>query len=152
MFSFLQRKNKFFSTEEQESITEAIRTAEQRTSGEVRVFVESRCRYMDAIDRAAEIFFKLEMDETKEHNGVLVYIALKDRQLAVFGDAGIHQKVGTDYWNKEVHMMISNFNKENYAEGIRQCILDIGEALHAHFPYNKDIDKNELPDDIVFGR
>ena len=92
------------------------------------------------------------MDETKEHNGVLVYVALKDRQLAVFGDEGIHKKVGTDYWNKEVEVMISNFNKENYAEGIRQCILDIGEALHTHFPYNKDIDKNELPDDIVFGR
>ena len=148
----LFRKRQFFTAEERNNIVEAVRSTELLTSGEVRVFVESRCRYVDAVDRAAEIFFKLEMDETKEHNGVLVYVALKDRQLAVFGDEGIHQKVGTDYWNKEVEVMISNFNKENYAEGIRQCVLDIGEALRTHFPYNKDIDKNELPDDIVFGR
>jgi uncharacterized membrane protein len=148
----LFKKKQFFREEERKQIVEAVQSAELRTSGEVRVFVESHCRYMDALDRAAEIFFKLEMDETKEHNGVLVYVALKDRQLAVFGDEGIHKKVGTDYWNKEVQGMISNFNKENYAEGIRQCILDIGEALHTHFPYNKDTDKNELPDDIVFGR
>jgi uncharacterized membrane protein len=152
MVSLLRKKNNFFTAGENRLITEAIRQAELHTSGEVRVFVENRCSYMDALDRAAEIFFSLKMDKTKDRNAVLVYVAMKDHQLAVFGDEGIHQKVGIDFWNQEVKKMISSFNKENYAEGISTVVADIGEALQTHFPYDKDTDKNELPDDIVFGR
>ena len=148
----LFRKKPFFTAEEQERIVQAIREAEQRTSGEVRVFVESRCRYMDAIDRAAEVFFGLEMDETDDHNGVLVYVAIKDHQLALFGDKGIHEKVGTAFWNEEVRRMIQQFDRNDIAQGIADCVRDIGEALHSHFPYDNDTDKNELPDEIVFGR
>ena len=151
MFSFL-RKKEFFSQGERLRIVEAVQLAEQRTSGEVRVFVESRCRYMDAIDRAAEVFFALKMEKTEQRNAVLIYVALKDRQLAVFGDEGIHQKVGDQYWQDKVKRMIHNFNREDYAEGIRQCVTDVGEALHYHFPYDRQTDKNELPDEIVFGR
>jgi uncharacterized membrane protein len=151
LFSFFKKKE-FFTVEESQQIVDAVRKAERRTSGEVRVFVESRCSYMDAIDRAKEIFSDLKMYETNDRNAVLVYIALKDKQLAVFGDEGIHNKLGDDYWNAEVKKMISNFNKENYAAGIQQVVGDIGEALTKHFPFNNDTDKNELPDDIVFGK
>ena len=130
----------------------AVRHAEQRTSGEVRVFVEGRCRWMDAIDRAAEIFFSLQMEKTEQRNAVLVYIAIKDRQLAVFGDEGIHKKVGDEYWNRVVKEMLDKFNRNNYAEGIAECVIQVGEALNKHFPYDKGTDKNELPDDIVFGK
>jgi uncharacterized membrane protein len=151
LFSLFRKKH-IFNEEETKLITNAIRGAEQRTSGEVRVFAESHCRWVDAIDRAAELFFMLQMEKTAERNAVLVYVAIKDRQLAVFGDEGIHRKVGTPYWDKVVHEMLSSFNKHNYAEGIAHCVEQVGEALYKHFPYNKDIDKNELPDDIVFGR
>ncbi len=151
MFSIFKKK-RFFTDAETQQIIAAIRQAERRTSGEVRVFVESRCRYVDALDRAAEIFFKLEMSKTDDRNAVLLYVAMKDRQLAVFGDEGIHKKVGADYWNKEVGLLIANFNRQNYAEGISKCVMDIGEALHYFFPFDNDTDKNELPDDIVFGK
>ena len=151
MFSFFKKKN-FFTAEEQQLIIEAIQNAERMTSGEVRVFVESKCSYMDAIDRAAELFFQLEMQKTDDHNAVLVYVAMKDRQLAVFGDEGIHNKVGNEYWSTEVKKMISNFNRENYAAGIAEVVKDIGTALTKNFPFNNDTDKNELPDDIVFGK
>ena len=130
---------------------EAVRNAERHTSGEIRVFVESRCPYMDAIERAGQVFFKLQMQKTDDRNAVILYVAIKDRQLAVFGDEGIHARVGQEYWNRKVQQIISSFNRENYAEGIRQCIAEIGEALHTHFPFDNDTDKNELPDDIVFG-
>lgn len=149
---YLRRKRSLFPEEDTRLIVKAIRQAEKSTSGEVRVFVESRCPWMDAIDRAAELFFRLKMDKTEQRNGVLVYIAMKDRQLAVFGDEGIHQKVGSEYWNKLVAEMLSSFNKEDYAKGIAECVIQIGEALHTHFPYDRDTDKNELPDEIVFGR
>ena len=148
----LFRKKEFFTDAERQSIINAVREAEQRTSGEVRVFVEHHCRYVDAIDRAVEIFARLQMDKTELRNGVLVYVATKDRQLAIFGDEGIHQKVGDQYWQHEVMKLITAFNRKNVPEGIRQCVLDVGEALCTHFPYDKDTDKNELPDDIVFGR
>lgn len=148
----LFRKKDFFNTEEKQQITDAIRQAEKMTSGEVRVFVESKCSYMDAIDRAAELFFQLQMQKTEARNAVLVYVAMKDRQLAIFGDEGIHQKVGDDYWSAEIRKLISNFNRENYAAGISEVVEDIGVALTKHFPYDNDTDKNELPDDIVFGK
>ena len=151
MFSFFKRKD-IFTAEEQQLIIEAIQNAERLTSGEVRVFVESKCSYMDAIDRAAELFFQLEMQKTDDRNAVLVYVAMKDRQLAVFGDEGIHKRVGNEYWSTEVKKMISNFNRENYAAGIAEVVKDIGTALTKNFPFNNDSDKNELPDDIVFGK
>src|SRR5204863_1033223 len=142
MFSFFKKKD-FFSAEEQQLIIESIRNAERMTSGEVRVFVESTCSYIDAIDRAAELFFQLEMQKTDDRNAVLVYVAMKDRQLAVFGDQGIHNRVGNEFWNSEVQKMITNFNRENYAEGISEIVSDIGEALTKNFPFNKETDKNE---------
>ena len=147
-----KKQKEFFSAEEKQRILEAIREAEQRTSGEVRIFIESRCRYVDAIDRAQEIFFSLGMDKTAERNASLVYVAVKDRQAAVFGDEGIHQKVGQKYWEEEVNKMMVSFKQASLANGIAQCIGDIGQALHQFFPYDRDTDKNELPDEIVFGR
>jgi uncharacterized membrane protein len=146
------KKKELFNEEDKQLIIEAVRNAEKRTSGEIRVFVESRCRYVDAMDRAADIFFGLKMENTANRNAVLIYVAIKDRQLAVLGDEGIHQKLGQEYWEAEVKKLINNFNKDDFAEGIRQCVTAIGEALYYHFPYDKQTDKNELPDDIVFGK
>ena len=149
---FWQKERSFFTPEERQLIVDAVRHAEHRTSGEIRVYVESRCKYVDAIDQAAEIFFGLQMDQTADRNAVLLYVAMKDHQLAIVADEGIYQKLGQEYWNDEIKIMISNFNQDDYASGIRQCVTDIGEALHEHFPFDNKSDKNELPDDIVFGR
>lgn len=151
MFHIFNRRKEFFKLDEKNRIVEAIRSNERKTSGEIRVFVESRCSWVNPLDRAAEVFFGLKMDKTDQRNAVLVYVATKDRQVAVFGDEGIYKKVGTAYWDIEVKKMIGNFTSFSIAEGIRQCVIDIGDALHAHFPYDNDNDKNELPDDIVFG-
>ena len=151
IFSFLLKRKDWFTPQEHEAIINAIRSSEKRTSGEIRVFIESRCSFVDPVDRAVEVFFGLKMDQTEDRNGVVLYIAMKDHQLAVFGDKGIHEKVGTEFWNKEVSTMLSSFRKENYATGIVQIVTEIGEALLTHFPYENE-DRNELPDDIVFGR
>ena len=150
MFSLFKKKE-FFSKEENDKIVAAIRDAEKCTSGEVRVFVERKCRFVDPIDRAVEIFAELKMENTKDRNAVLVYVAIKDRQLAIYGDSGIHAKTGEQYWKQEVAKMVSHFNNENYADGISNCVADIGHALQTYFPYDKETDKNELPDEIIFG-
>ena len=147
-----QSDKDFFTAEEKARILEAIRLAEQRTSGEVRLFVESHCRFVDPLDRAKEIFFSLKMDQTAERNASLIYLAVKDHQAAIYGDEGIHQKVGQKYWEDEINKMLLQFKERHLADGLCLVISDIGEALHQHFPYDRDTDKNELPDDIVFGR
>ncbi len=146
-----QKKKEFFSETEKQQLVAAIQQAEKQTSGEVRLFVESRCRFVDPVDRAREVFLQLGMNKTKDRNGTLVYIAFDDHQLAVFGDEGIHQRVGQGYWEAEVAKMIREFRSEHVVDGICQVVTDIGTALQQHFPYNSETDKNELPDDIVFG-
>lgn len=151
IFPLFKQKD-FFTQKEIEAITEAIRNSEKRTSGEIRVFVESKCRFVEPLDRAYEIFTGLKMEATAERNAVLIYLATRDHQLALFADEGIHKKTGQRFWNEEVALMLSQFNKDNYADGLINVITDVGEALHTHFPYQPGVDKNELPDDIVFGK
>src|SRR5690606_32321281 len=150
MFRF-SKKKPFFSPEENERIVESIREAERQTSGEVRLFVESRCTYVDALDRAKEIFENLKMEETEFRNGVLFYVAIEDKQLAIFADSGIHEATGNEYWKNVVHEILSVFSKNDIVGGITTTILSIGQALKSHFPYEMKMDKNELPDEIIFG-
>ena len=148
---FFPRKD-FFSETEKKQIVDAIKSAERQTSGEIRVYVESHCRFVNPLDRAAEVFAVLKMEKTAAHNAVLIYVAFKDRQLALLGDKGIHEKVGNAFWNEKVQTILSHFSRAGYAEGLARIVTEIGETLHAHFPYDKDTDENELPDDIVFGK
>jgi uncharacterized membrane protein len=152
IFSIFSKPKGFFSVQDNEQIVQAIRSAEKETSGEVRVYVESRNPFVNVMDRASEIFFKLKMDNTADRNAVLLYIAIKDKELALFADEGIYKKVGAAYWDSEVKNMIAQFSKENISNGIEQCVLHIGQTLKEKFPYNNTADKNELPDEIVFGR
>lgn len=151
MSIFSSRKD-FFSATENARIVEAIRAAEQSTSGEIRVYIESRCRFVDPLDRAAEIFWTLKMDHTVHHNSVLLYVAMKDHQFAIFADEGIHQKLGNEFWQKEVAQMSRHFRENHYIDALELVISDIGTALQTHFPFDPHADKNELPDDIVFGK
>ena len=147
------RKKPFFSEEENEKIVHSIQEAERQTSGEIRIFIENRCKYVDALDRATEIFNNLQMGKTELRNGVLFYLAVKDKQLAIFADKGIHEATGGDaYWKDAVKDIISVFSKESLVAGITTSIYKIGQALKEHFPYDTGVDKNELPDEIVFGK
>ncbi|MEI9808010.1 MAG: TPM domain-containing protein [Bacteroidota bacterium] len=140
----------FLSDEEKKEIVLAIQKAEKKTSGEIRVFIEKKCRYVDPLDRAVEIFYQLKMSETIHHNSVLIYVAYKDRQMAVYGDKGIHEKVGNEYWTKTVKEILGCFKEGNIFRGLETGIAYLGGALVEHFPYHNE-DKNELTDDIVFG-
>jgi uncharacterized membrane protein len=151
-FSIFRKKKEYFSDAEKAQIVDAIRSSEKTTSGEIRVFVEGKNPFVDPVDRAAEVFFKLKMQETDHRNAVLFYIAMHSKELALFGDEGIHKAVGTEYWNKAVQTMLGEFNEDHIITGIVQCIRQIGATLTEKFPYIPTEDKNELPDDIVFGK
>ncbi len=150
LFSF-HKKKQFFTPEQQHRMVQAVQQAEKNTSGEVRIFVESKCEYMDAVDRARDIFFSLKMEKTKDRNAVLLYMAIDDRQLALFADEGIYQRLGQEYWDNKAKKMINAFTKDDYTGGVCLVVEEIGQALKKEFPY-QSTDKNELPDQIVFGK
>ena len=151
LFSF-SRKKVLFDEDENRRIISAIRTCEQTTSGEIRVYIEAKNPYVSPLERAAEIFQHLKMEETDHRNGVLLYIAYKHKELALFADEGIYTVAGKAFWDAEVEKMVANFGENKLADGIIQCVLSVGETLQAAFPYHPTEDRNELPDDIVFGK
>lgn len=126
----------------------AIQQAEKATSGEIRVHIENHCR-KNVLDRAADVFAQLKMHKTAARNGVLVYVALEDRKLAILGDAGINAKVPANFWEGIKIRMVEQFKQGLITEGISEAVLSAGNALKTYFPYQTD-DKNELPDDISF--
>ncbi len=139
----------FLTKEEQKQVIEAIKTAELNTSGEIRLHLETSCKD-DVLDCAAYIFDKLKMQKTELRNGVLFYLAIKDKKFAILGDAGINAVVPKGFWDDIKETVISNFREGNYAQGLARGIEMAGEQLKKHFPYQKD-DINELTDDISFG-
>ena len=140
----------FFTTEEKSLIKKAIEAAELNTSGEIRLHVDNRCR-IDPLDCAAAWFKKLKMHETEKRNGVLFYIAVKDKKFAILGDAGINAVTPDDFWDSIKAEMHVYFADKRFADGLVKGIEMAGEKLKTHFPYQTD-DKNELSDEISFGK
>lgn len=142
--------NEFFNVQEKEQIASAIKQAEKQTSGEIRIFIENKCKG-EVLDRAAFLFAELKMHETELRNGVLFYLAFSDKKFAIIGDAGINQKVENNFWDEIKVSMLEHFGKHEFASGLAKGIGMAGDALKKYFPYT-DGDKNELSDDIVFGK
>ena len=139
--------------ESQHKIVACIKEAESKTSGEIRVFMEHHCEYMDSMHRAQELFKQLAMEQTVARNAIIIYIALTDRQFALFGDTAIYEKAGgAEFWKSAAAKLTGHLKKNNVTEGICNCIHELGTELATHFPYDPAIKKNELPDEIVFGK
>ena len=137
-----------FNEAQQKAIVDSIKAAELNTSGEVQVHIENTCK-KEVMDRATEVFSTLNMHKTNLRNGVLFYLAVKDKKFAILGDAGINAAVAPDFWETIKNDMQVEFRQGKFTEGLCGGILKAGEQLKSHFPYQSD-DVNELPDDISF--
>ncbi|MBU94539.1 MAG: hypothetical protein CL669_03000 [Balneola sp.] len=140
----------FLSSDDELAIVQAIQEAEKKTSGEIRVHIEKKCPKKDPIKRAISLFQKLSMHKTDLRNGVIVYVATEDHLLAIWGDEGIHAKVGQEFWESTLVTLQEDFKTNQIKNGLTKALLDIGEKLQQYFPYQKD-DKNELDDSISYG-
>jgi uncharacterized membrane protein len=144
------KASSFFTEEQQVKILLSVREAEEATSGEIRVHIETSFEG-DVLDRAAWVFGKLGMHKTALRNGVLFYLAVEDRKFAIIGDAGINAKVPEGFWNRIKELLMKNFQEGNFTEGLSEGIILAGKQLKTHFPRQKD-DVNELPDEISFDK
>ena len=139
----------FLTTDQQQRIVDAIGAAERRTSGEIRVHIEPKCKSADPVKRAVKVFDALRMYETRERNGVLIYVAYESRKFAIIGDCGINNRVPDGFWNEERDTLLKNLKDGNAAEGICQVIAQVGENLAEYFPWTPD-DINEQSDEISY--
>ena len=141
--------DKYFPQEKRKLIEQAIAEAEKSTSGEIRLFIENKCK--DPLSRAAFVFDQLKMHETQQRNGVLFYLAIKSHHFAILGDHGINSKVPDDFWENIKGEMQNHFRNYQLSEGLITGIKMAGHALQQYFPY-ASADKNELPDEVIFHR
>jgi uncharacterized membrane protein len=132
---------------EKEEIQESIRLAELKTSGEIRVHIDKKCD-SDPFEKAITIFNKLKMYQTRDRNGVLIYISFSDRKLAIIGDEGINNVVPTDFWESTKNELIFRFKRNEFAQGIIDAVNEAGKQLKQYFPVKSD-DKNELSNEIT---
>ena len=145
----MSRVEDFLSREEEQDIVQAILEAEKNTSGEIRIHIEAHTQ-LDHIDRAKEVFQMLKMGNTKEENGVLIYMAVNDKKFAIYGDRGIDKVVPDDFWDSTRDTIQAQFKKNDFKKGIIDGILKAGKELQTHFPWQQG-DKNELSDEVSKG-
>ncbi len=134
---------------QESAIKSAITEAEMLTSGEIRLFIDGRCKHDDPAKSAEIIFQKLKMHETQLRNGVLIYLSVSSRKFAIIGDKGIHEKVGDDFWQKTKELMLSHFKNDQIFEGLLAGIKKAGESLSKEFPGHPD-DRNEISNEVIY--
>jgi uncharacterized membrane protein len=139
----------FLTQDEEQVIVAAICVAEKETSGEIRVHIE-KTTSIHHYDRALEVFHILKMDATELKNGVLIYVAVKDKAFVICGDQGINEVVPVDFWDCTKEAMASQFKTGNFKQGIIDGITRAGEQLQKYFPYLEG-DINELSNEISKG-
>ncbi len=139
---------KFLTKEEGDRIINCIREAENNTSGEIRVHFDKKLK-ADVKDEAVKTFFELEMEKTKDRNGVLFFIAPSKKLFAVLGDEGINKVVPDDFWDEEKQILESHFKNKKWADGLCAAITKAGEKLKKYFPIQEN-DINELSDEISY--
>jgi uncharacterized membrane protein len=143
-------KVEYFLTESEEAeVVEAIRLAEGNTSGEIRVHLEKRTS-IAPITRAMEVFQELKMNNTKLRNGVLIYVAVKSKLFAIYGDQDINKKVSDDFWDCTKEIMTHHFKSGNNVKALVEGIQNAGEQLKKYFPLEDD-DIDELSNEISRG-
>jgi uncharacterized membrane protein len=146
----VRSRRKLMKAVDADRVKAAIAAAEKETCGEIKVSV-SRF-FWGGVRRVAErAFVRLGVARTKDHNGILFFIVPARRKFVVLGDAGIHAKVGQEFWDKLAAVMSARFRKGEFTEGLIEAIEETGRQLAAHFPYDAATDVNELPDDVDFG-
>lgn len=145
----MSKAEDFLTKEEEQAVVEAIRMAENATSGEIRVHIEKTTSKVP-YDRALEVFNELGMDATELKNGVLIYLAVDDHNFVICGDKGINDVVTNDFWESTKDAMAMQFKAGNFKQGIVDGILSAGEQLKKYFPYQEG-DSDELSNEISKG-
>ena len=144
------RTKEFLNKLDHDRIIEAIRGAESKTSGEIRVYIQRGKFETDPVMLAQKKFQRLGMYKTRERNAVLIFVAPRAHKFAVVGDQAIHEKCGEQFWQHVVDGMRVHFQNEKFSHALTEAVNEVGRVLVAHFP-RTSVNANELPDEIIEG-
>ena len=140
----------FLTDAERQKIVEAIHAAETKTSAEIRVHLDRRA-LGEPVAAARREFTVLGMENTADRNGVLIWLAVRDRAFALVGDVGLKGKVDAAFWDGVKERMATAFKADKFGDGIVGAIGELGTKLASIFPH-PDGRPNQLPDDVSIGR
>lgn len=132
---------------DQDRIVAAIDTAEQQTSGEIRVHIQPTTRGLEIRPLGERTFERLGMTKTALRNGVLLFIACEEQRFVILGDKGIDEKVPAGFWDDIAARLTARFKAGEFTDGIVDAIHSAGEELKAFFPRAHG-DVNELTNKI----
>ena len=141
---------KFLTVAETATVNATIGEAERRTSAELKVVLARHC-WGDLKRKARRIFRELGLDRTQERNCVLILLILANREFLVYGDEGIHAKVGQDFWGAVRGAMAEAFGRDEFGEGLARGVREVAEQLAQHFPCEEQ-DIDEIANEIVYHR
>ena len=144
------RTREFLTKLDHDRIISAIREAESKTSGEIRLFLQRGRLNGDPLNVARKKFERLGMYKTRERNAGLIFVAPRAHKFAVIGDKAIHEKCGEEFWQHVVDGMRTHFQNEKFSHALIEAISEVGKVLAMHFPKTPE-NANELPDEIVEG-
>jgi uncharacterized membrane protein len=144
------RTREFLTKLEHDRIVAAIREAESKTSGEIRVVIQRGKLKSDPLVAAQKKFHRLGMHKTRERNAVLIFVAPRVHKFAVVGDNTIHERCGDEFWQRVVDGMRVHFQNEKFSHALMEAINEVGKVLAAHFP-RTSASANELPEDVIEG-
>ena len=139
--------DKFLLPDESAAVEEAVEQAEKHTSAEIKVVVTRHC-WDDIRYKAAAVFRELKLDRAEQRNCVLILLVTTNHEFLIYGDEGIHGKVGLDFWDDVRERMQKRFAEGAFGEGLCEGVRLVGEKLAEHFPYQAG-DTNEIPDDVA---
>ena len=142
----MSQLEEFLSKTDEEDIIEAIRISESKTSGEIRIHLESSLQG-NIEEHVLEVFHHLKMDNTKLQNGVLIYVAINNKSFSIYGDKGINQVVESDFWDCTKNTMEEHFRQGDFKKGLIEGVLNAGKQLQKYFPWEY-LDIDELSNEI----
>jgi uncharacterized membrane protein len=142
------RTKEFLSKLEHDQIVRAIRDAESKTSGQIRVFIQRGKLDVDPLIAAKKKFYRLGMHKMPERNAVLIFVAPRAHKFAIVGDKAIHEKCGEAFWQRLVDSMREHFRNEKFSHAVVEAIEEAGKTLASHFP-RTPTSSGRLPDSVI---
>jgi uncharacterized membrane protein len=129
----MQTRHKLLQHVDEHRVRSAIEAAEAHTTGKIHVTLSHQVG--GSVRSGAErVTKKLRLGNTPERNGVSFFVVPDRREFTVLGDAGIHRKVGQEFWDRVVGAMSEKIKKGDLTDGLIHGIEEAGRELAAHFP------------------